>query len=92
MKGNFKVDIYTNTKGKHEVHICLNKPKGGSHSWNYARLVSEYPTFVKKLQSLGFTNESRDLYLKEYGIPSAFETKKEAKKVANLYGAILNGL
>ena len=88
----FKVDIYKNVKGKYEVHICLAKPKGGSHSWNYSRLLNEYPNVVAQLKSVGFTNESRDLFLKEYGISASFDTKPEANKVAKLYNAILAGL
>jgi hypothetical protein len=88
----FKVDIYKNVKGKYEVHICLDKPKGGSHSWNYQRLMKEYPNAVQILKTVGFTNESRDLHMKEYGISASFDTKKEANKIANLYSVIMTGL
>jgi len=85
-----KVNEYQRPDGKFQVTIAPNVTS--YWDWNYKRLVAEYPKKVKRLSKLGFTNKSRDLHLKAFGIPAAFNTKEEAAPVARLYEVILNGI
>ena len=87
---SLKVNEYIRPDGKYQVTIAPNTTS--YWGWNYKRLVAEYPKKVKQLSKLGFTNKSRDLHLKAFGIPSAFDTKEEAAPVARLYEVILNGI
>ena len=90
MNTSLKVNEYLTPNGKYQVTIAPNTTS--YWDWNYKRMTSEYPKLIAKLNSLGFTNKSRDLHMKEYGIPATFETQSEANKVAKLYRVILNGL
>jgi hypothetical protein len=84
----FEAVIYNNAAGKYEIHI---KVKGISNqSWNYKRLVKEYPTQVKTLIEYGFTNKSRDLYAKGLGIKHAVKTKEQAEAILKVYNLILS--
>jgi hypothetical protein len=78
-----KVNEYLRPDGKYQVTIAPNVTS--YWSWNYKRLVSEYPKLIKELSKLGFTNSSRDLYLKGHGLPAAFNTQSEANATARLY-------
>jgi hypothetical protein len=84
----FEAVIYPNAVGKYEIHI---KVKGISNqSWNYKRLVKEYPSQVEALKEYGFTNKSRDLYAKGLGIKHAVKTKEQAEAILNVYNLILS--
>ncbi len=84
----FEAVIYENAAGKYEIHIKL---KGISNqSWNYKRLVKEYPEQVKYLMEYGFTNKSRDLYAKGLGIKHAVSTKEQAEAILRVYNLILS--
>ena len=85
-----KVNEYLRPDGKYQVTIAPNVTS--YWSWNYKRLVGEYPKLIKELSKLGFSNKSRDLHLKAFGIPAAFDSKEEAAPVARLYEVILAGL
>jgi|LauGreDrversion4_2_1035121.scaffolds.fasta_scaffold2538083_1 hypothetical protein len=89
---DFKVSTYKNVNGKYEVHICVDKPAGGCHSWNYERTCKEYPIEMETFAKHGFTNKSRDLFLLEYGFSHTYTTKKEAQRVHDLYQLILDGI
>ncbi len=87
------VNEYTNSNGKYQVSIVPNPEYFGSyHSMGGFKVWQRLPKQWKDLQSLGFTNESRDLYLKEFDFPLSYDSKAEAKQVAGIYKAVLNGL
>ena len=87
------VNEYTTQTGKYQVSIVPNPDYFGSyHSMGGYKIWEQLPNQLKSLQALGFTNESRDLYLREFGFPLAFDSKSEAKQVAGLYRTILTGL
>ena len=84
----FEAVIYVNSAGKYEIHIKLKSIS--NQSWNYKRLVKEYPEQVEALKSYGFTNKSRDLYAKGLGIKHAVKTKEQAEAILKVYTLILS--
>ena len=88
-----QVNEYQTPTGKHQVSIVPNPEFFGSyHSMGGYKIWDKMPNVLAKLKSLGFTNESRDLCMKDFGFRLTYSTKSEAKRVAEVYKSILKGL
>jgi len=85
---DFEAVVYENSVGKYEAHIKLKDIS--NYEWNFSKLCKKYPDQVKRLQSLGFTNKSRDLYAKGMGIKHAMESRDQADFICKAYKIFLS--